>query len=132
MCVCVCVCVCVCLKRCECLQDWCQQVQDQRQWCGMVKAAAEGINEEMEEEERARKDERKRRREEVDAVPVASERWACSEPGCVFSAQSKAGLVNHTRQKHTTASQQQLRCPHCGRWFKVQGMTMHHLARTRR
>ena len=24
--------------------------------------------------------------------------WACREPGCGFSAQSKAGLVNHTRQ----------------------------------
>ena len=77
------------LKRCECLQDWRQQVQDRRQWRGMVKVAAEGINEQMEEEERARKDERKRRREEVDAVPIASEIWACSEPGCVFFSSVK-------------------------------------------
>ena len=56
------------LKGCECLQDWCQQVQDRRQWRGMMKATAEGINERMEEEERVHKDERKRRTEEVEAV----------------------------------------------------------------
>ena len=36
-------------------------------------------------------------------------RWVCSVPGCGFLAQSKVGLVNHTRKKHTTTAQCQLR-----------------------
>ena len=88
-------------------------------------AAAEDMNKQLEAAEKARKDERKQRREERAAVSVNQGTWACREPECGFSAQSKAGLVNHTRQKHTVVAQYQLRCPHCGRWFKRQGIVMH-------
>ena len=86
VCGCVCVCVCVCVSC-----SWRQQAHDHAQWCGMVNAA-EDMNEQLEADEKASKDERKQRREEGGDVLVAQERWVCSEAGCGFLAQSKAGL----------------------------------------
>ena len=65
----------------------------------MVKAAAEDMNGELEV---TCKDERKQRRE-ID-LTVTQNQWPCCELSCAFVAQSRAGLVNHTRQKHTTAA----------------------------
>ena len=110
------------LKKCGLHLDWRKLVQDRAQWRGMVRAAAEDVNEELEASEKARKDERKQRRE---GVTAAQNRWPCCEPGCAFVAQSKAGLVNHTRQKHTTAAQRQLKCTFCGGLFRRQGLAMH-------
>ena len=76
-------------------------------------------------DENASKDKRKQRRQKEGALSVAQERWVCSDSGCGFLAQSKAGLVNHTSLKHTTMAQHKLRCEYCGRHFKVQGMIMH-------
>ena len=99
------------LKRCECHLDWCQQAQD---WSHCDMDGAEDVNDEMKESEKACKDERKRRRELGGIMPVILGRWAC---GCAFVTQSKAGLVNHTRQKHTTANQCQLMRMHCKRYY---------------
>ena len=38
----------------------------------------------------------------------------CTEQGCGFYAQNKAGLVNHQRQKHRAVSRKTSPCPHCG------------------
>ena len=47
----------------------------------------------------------------------------CAHPGCEFVALSKAGLTNHTRQKH---QQPQLaQCAHCHRTFHHQGLLNH-------
>ena len=51
--------------------------------------------------------------------------WRCSEQGCQFVRRTCAGLVNHTRQTHSTAAQCRYRCVHCGKVYKKQGLTMH-------
>ena len=45
----------------------------------------------------------------------------CTQSGCTFTAQNKAGLVNHQRQKHGAAAQEILFCCHCHQNFKQQG-----------
>ena len=49
----------------------------------------------------------------------------CTEPGCGFRAQSKAGLVNHRRQKHRAAALETLTCQHCGGQYRRQGLHNH-------
>ena len=71
---------------------------------------------------RRREDSLKLRKEGTSQV---QSEWVCSQSGCSFRAQTKAGLVNHIRQKHSQAAQCQLQCSCCGRWVKKQGFTMH-------
>ena len=59
------------------------------------------LNRKAEEKEQQKKDERKRRREEA-VMPALAQ--TCSYRECSFAAQSKAGLVNHQRQKHGSQS----------------------------
>ena len=47
----------------------------------------------------------------------------CEHPGCEFMALNKAGLVNHTRQKHQEPQLGQ--CAHCQRTFNRQGLANH-------
>ena len=106
------------LKTCECILEWCQLPQNWAQWRELVSEAAENWNEQLEAAEKTHDDERKQRREQVVDASVDHNKWACSEPGCGFLAQSKAGLVNHTRQIQYSAAWCQLRCPHCRQCFK--------------
>ena len=69
-----------------------------------------------------RKDERKWRKDGVTQSTQSS--LSCPESGCAFVGQTKAGLVNHSRRKHSSETQSWLQCPHCGCYYK-QGMVMH-------
>ena len=78
------------------------------------------LDAEAEEMEQQRKDERRQRRENNS---VAWPRFQCVN--CSFTAQNKAVLVNHHRQKHSAAAQVTVPCQYCGRTFKRQGLKMH-------
>ena len=84
----------------------------------------EDVNEEMQITEQSKKDELKQRREAVNQEQTRSD-WRCSEQGSQFLGRNYAGLVNHTRQTHSTATQCRYRCVHCGKVYKKQGLTMH-------
>ena len=60
------------------------------------------VNTEAEELEKVKKDELKERRERM--FMEAQMELQCTEPGCGFRVQNKAGLVNHRRQKHRAAA----------------------------
>ena len=113
------------LKKCELHPDWHEQVQDRSSWHGCVNAAAEDVNEGMEDAEQSKKDELKQRREAASQEQAQSGWRTCSEHGCCFVGRSKAGLVNHVRQKHSSIAQCQQRCPHCRKSFQKQGVIMH-------
>ena len=49
----------------------------------------------------------------------------CTQPGCTFTAQNKAGLVNHQQQKHGAAAQEILICCRCHQNFKQRGYRNH-------
>ena len=109
------------LKKCNLYPHGQELAQEWTSWRGRVNAGAEDVNEELEAIEE-RKDKLKLRKEGTSQVLSG---WVCSQSGCSFRAQTKAGLVNHIRQKHSQAAQCQLQCSCCGRWVKKQGFTMH-------
>ena len=89
-------------------------------WSSVIKKEVATLDAEAEELEQQRKDERRQRREE-DAIA-----WVGLEcANCGFTAQNKAGLVNHQRQKHSDAAQMTVTCQFCGQAFKRQGLKMH-------
>ena len=112
------------LKKCELYPNWREQAQVRRSWRGWIWASAEELNEEMEAAERRKKDELKQRKEAT-SLEQTQNGWECNEHGCHFVGRSKAGLVNHVRQKHSSVVQHQLSCPHCGKPFHKQGFSMH-------
>ena len=57
---------------------------------------------------RKNEDNQKQRRE--GAYHQMQNGWRCSEQGCLFTGPSKAGLMNHIRQKHTVEQQYQYCC----------------------
>ena len=112
------------LKKCDVYPNWREQAQDRSTWRGWINAAAEDVNEELEDKEQSKKDELKHRRQAACHEHTQSG-WRCSEHGCQFVGRSKAGLVNHVRQKHSRVAQIQRRCSHCGKLFQKQGFTRH-------
>ena len=56
---------------------------------------------------------------------VAVHSIRCTEPACNFVGQSRAGLVNHTRQRHGVLVQRQHTCPHCNGLAKKQKLYNH-------
>ena len=81
----------------------------------------ESVNKGEKIRKKKQKDERKRRREGQQMTYEAA--LKCAHLGCEFVALSKAGLTNHTRQKH---QQPQLaKCSHCHRTFHRQGRLNH-------
>ena len=52
----------------------------------------------------------------------AEEALHCDFPECGFTAVSKAGLVNHKRQKH--AQRQPVQCQFSSKYFRQQGCTI--------
>ena len=111
------------LKWCDMWDDWRKIAKDRGAWRCLVREAASDFNDHKEAHEKERKDERKKRREEG-TQPAALD-WKCDEPGCVFVGQTKAGLVNHVRQRHSSMAMVMERCAFCDEAFHKQGITMH-------
>ena len=94
---------------------------DRNEWKRIVREGVESVNKSKETREKKQKDERKPRCEGQEMACEAA--LKCAHPECEFVALSKAGLTNHTRQKH---QQPQLaRCSHCHRTFHRQGLLNH-------
>ena len=72
-----------------------------------------------------KKDERKLRGEGNSQPSLSPSAHLCTEPGCNFVGQTKAGLVNHTRQRHGVSARTQYPCSHCGGLLRKQGLLMH-------
>ena len=111
------------LKSYDLLDDWRKIAQDRGAWICLVMGALMDINEHMEVLEEEKKDERKRRREE--GMPLKSVDLKCQETGCVFVGQTKAGLVNHVRQRHGRMSGAMEKCCFYGAMYGKQGLLMH-------
>ena len=111
------------LKRCDLLEDWRETAQDRGAWRYLVSEALSDLNACMERQEKERKDVRKKRREE--GVLSESSVLKCEEVGCSFVGQTKAGLVNHVRQRHGRMSRVLEECPFCGGSYHKQGLPMH-------
>ncbi len=101
--------------------DWCSKAMDRQEWRQIVKREVELVNERDELQEKKQKDDRKRRREGRQMASEAA--LHCEHPGCEFMALNRAGLVNHTRQKHQEPQLGQ--CAHCQRTFNRQGLANH-------
>ena len=101
--------------------DWKSKAMDRNEWKWIVRERVESVNKSEETREKKQKDERKRRREGRQMACEAA--LKCAHPGCEFVALSKAGLTNHTRQKHQHP--QLAQCSHCHRTFHRQGLLNH-------
>ena len=102
------------LKKCDVYSNWREQAQDRSTWRGWINAAAADVNEELEIKEQSKEDELKQRKEAACHEQTQSG-WGCSELGCQFFGRSKAGLVNHVRQKYSRVAQNRRRCSRCGK-----------------
>ena len=111
------------LQRCYLLTDWRQTASQREAWRGVVKLAADELNQELEDAEKKKKDQQKQRREE--GIQPNSPLYACDVQWCPFVSLSKAGLTNHQRQKHGPTAQSVMQCSHCKKSFKKQGYLMH-------
>ena len=109
------------LRRCGMESDWRECASNRPEWRCSVKQSVRALNNLEEQEEKRRKDFRKRRREERQRQ--AESALHCDFLGCTFIAANKAGLVNHTRQKHTQA--QFKLCQYCSCSVGVQGHHNH-------
>ena len=112
------------LKKGELLSDWRQIARDRTEWKSFVNALVEDMNVNSEVMEKQKKDERKKRWEEAALLGF---QWLCGR-GCIFNAQSKAGFVNHQRQKHGPQASILSTCQFCGSQFHPQGLTNHEKA----
>ena len=81
------------------------------------------LDDHMERQDMESKDARKRRRE--DSVLSASLFLKCEEAGCVCVGQTKAGLVNHLRQRHERMARVMEICSFWKEKFYKQGLPMH-------
>ena len=88
----------------------------------MMKALAD-LNNHMERQEKESKDARKIRRE--DGVLSESMVLKCEETGCGFGWQTKAGLMNHVRQRHGRMVRVMEIGSFCKEKFHKQGLPMH-------
>ena len=113
------------LKSCGLLPEWRELAHDRAAWRALVKEATEELNCLLEEREASTLDERKLRREGGCPPVLSCSSLTCPEPGCGFVGQTKAGLVNHSRQRHGSGAQVRLPCPHCRGVFHKQGLSIH-------
>ena len=109
------------LKKIGLGDDWRSKATDRNEWKRVVREGVETANECEESREKKQKDERKRRREGRQMISEAA--LKCDHPECEFVALNKAGLTNHTRQKHQQP--QFAQCVHCHRTFHRQGLLNH-------
>ena len=96
--------------------------QDRDEWNAIIENRVIELNTEA-ELEKLKKDELKERRERM--FMEAQMELQCTEPGCGFCAQNKAGLVNHRRQKHRAEALETLTRQHCGGQYRRQGLHNH-------
>ena len=113
------------LKKCDLLPDWRNMAHERGAWRCLVKEASAELNRSLEEDEVKKKDERKLRREGNRQPSQSPSAHLCTEPGCNFVGQTKAGLVNHTRQRHGVSARAKYPCSHCGGLLHKQGLLMH-------
>ena len=111
------------MKSYDLLPNWRNMAQDRAAWRGWKELSTAELNSALKESEAGVKSERKQRREGATQPTQSSLR--CTEPGCLFIGQTKAGLINHSRQKHSSEAQSQLQCPYCGHSFQRQGIVIH-------
>ena len=104
------------LKLCGLESDWRDSVQDRLGWRSEVKMCVEDLNRQVELKEKKRCEER---------LQLEDLALHCSFPGCTFVASNKAGLVNHTRQKHSQP--QMTTCQFCSCPFRLQGFYNHEI-----
>ena len=81
------------------------------------------LDSEAEDLEVCKKDERKHQREK--RIGEAEAMLKCPKSGCGFVVQSRAGLVNHKRQKHSASAMKTVPCQFCRRSFRTQGLRKH-------
>ena len=99
------------LKNCDLLADWRDIAKERSTWRALVGEAITDLNGKREKEDVRKKDELKRRRESPvtlghsTASSTTPSAIACTVQGCSFVGRTKAGLVNHTRQKHGVTAQ---------------------------
>ena len=109
------------LRQCGIEPDWQECALNRSEWRCLVKQGVRDMNSRSEVEEKERKDFRRRRREERQRQAEAG--LQCNLPGCTFIAANKAGLVNHSRQKHRQPCM--VPCQHCSRPIGAQGLHNH-------
>ena len=112
-----------------CIDTILSMAHERGTWRGLVREALQELNCSHEEEEARSKDQLKQRREAPghppSPTPATSLPHTCTVPGCTFVGRTKAGLVNHIRQRHGVVSQVFHPCPHCGGSFHKQGLHNH-------
>ena len=109
------------LKKIGLGEDWHSKAMDRHEWRQFVKERAQCVNEHDELKEKKQKDDKKRRREGRQMAAEAA--LHCEYSECTFVALNRAGLTNHTRQKHQLPHFNQ--CTHCNRTFNRQGLANH-------
>ena len=109
------------LKSCKLSEDWHKFAHSLSLWKKVIHDCVESLNVLAEKEEKRRKDERKKLRErrQVDAEVAL----CCTHPACVFVAVNKAGLTNHTCQKHVLPIKSM--CQFCKQLYHQQGLHNH-------
>ena len=109
------------LKKIGLGEDWRNKAMDRHEWRRFIKERAQSVNEHDELTEKKQKDDKKRRREGWQMT--AEDALHCDYSECTFVALNRAGLTNHTRQKHQPPQLNQ--CTHCNRTFNRQGLANH-------
>ena len=106
------------LKKIGLGEDWCSKAMDRQEWRWLVKEKMQPVNECEELKEKKQKDDKKCRCEgqQMDAEAALH----CEYPECAFAALNRAGLTNHTHQKHQPPQLSQ--CAYCNRSFNHQGL----------
>ena len=117
------------LRICGLLSDWREVAHERGTWRGLVREALQELNCSHEEEEARSKDQLKQRREApghpASPTPATSLPHTCTVPGCTFVGRTKAGLVNHIRQRHGVVYRVFHPFPHCRGSFCKQGLHNH-------
>ena len=109
------------LKKIGLGEDWRSKAMDRHEWRRFVKERAQSVNEHDELKEKKQKDDKKHRRE--GRQMAAEDALHCEYSECTFVALNRAGLTNHTCQKHQPPQLNQ--CTHCNRTFNRQGQANH-------
>ena len=81
------------LKKCKRNKEWMHIAQHRAKWRSIVDTVVTELGEEAEEMEKMEKDKRKERNEGKQVSEQTD--LQCTQPGCTFTAQNTAGLVNY-------------------------------------
>ena len=109
------------LSLCNLSRTWREEALERASWRATIKQSIPLVNHQAEIREKSRKDEVKRRREQ--RLLDTEHSLHCNHPGCSFRAITKAGLINHQRQRHATNLK--IQCQFCHQMFSKQGLCNH-------